>query len=677
MRVEPSGFFRGVGIRIFIPVDGVASYCCSNYLSAPVVVPSSLHLVHFAVEFMSDHWKALADLLGTPPLDRGTVEPAQDVEPTISSEKPVDSGSLASINQPKAVENQKNMEDKSSVTPAVPKRSAGWDALARLFGLSAPPPDADVPLPDSPKERESEVRAIATPVGTPKPELSKPEFGNVSSEKPSAVGKPPADELDLAQLGWPAPKQPRGEVARDKGARETGARETGTRETGTRETGTREVGNERGRRPERDVLSGESAGRERSGREPQVKESASVRESEQRESGRRDRGGRDRGPRENAGRENTGRENTGRDTAARDTATREVADVERLERGERRSGRDQRSGDSRGADSRGADSKAADSRGGRQRGEGRQHDRRGGERSESRQGESRSSAAQHSTGQPSGARYADPRRDEKPGYDEPFLEVGGDEDVEDLSFGPPRGRAEKPRAAAPAWEVEAEAEFEEVTDEGALSERRGRRRRGRRRGGAAARDEGGEVRPVARPDDRDSRPKRDLPKRIVDDVELDYEAEVVDDAVVDDLVEPTESSAGERRGGRRRRRRGGRRPGAAAGVAADPESEELDLSEGYNLPGLLADEIEASEDEDGLHSKIPTWEDTIKILVTTNVDARHRPDQRGGRGHGGGHGGQRHSGDRHSGDRQGGEHGSGGHGGGGRGRGGNRNQGKR
>lgn len=620
---------------------------------------------------MSDHWKALADLLGTPPLDRGTVEPAQDVEPTISSEKPVDSGSLASINQPKAVENQKNMEDKSSVTPAVPKRSAGWDALARLFGLSAPPPDADVPLPDSPKERESEVRAIATPVGTSKPELSKPEFGNVSSEKPLAVGKPPADELDLTQLGWPAPKQPRGEVARDKGARETGARETGTRETGTRE-----VGNERGRRPERDVLSGESAGRERSGREPQVKENAPVRESEQRESGRRDRGGRDRGPREN-----TGRENTARDTAARDTAAREVADVERLERGERRSGRDQRSGDSRGADSRGVDSRGVDSRGGRQRGEGRQQDRRGGERSESRQGESRSSAAQHSTaqpsGQPSGARYADPRRDEKPGYDEPFLEVGGDEDVEDLSFGPPRGRAEKPRAAAPAWEVEAEAEFEEVPDDGALPERRGRRRRGRRRGGAAARDEGGEVRPVARPDDRDSRPKRDLPKRIVDDVELDYEAEVVDDAVVDDLVEPTESSAGERRGGRRRRRRGGRRPGAAAGVAADPEGDELDLSEGYNLPGLLADEIEASEDEDGLHSKIPTWEDTIKILVTTNVDARHRPDQRGGRGHGSGHGGQRHSGDRHSGDRQGGEHGSGGHGGGGRGRGGNRNQGKR
>ncbi len=78
----------------------------------------------------------------------------------------------ASNQQPKAVENQKTMEEKSSVTPAVPKRSAGWDALARLFGLSAPPPDADVPLPESPKEKEPEVRSVsakAAPAAPPKP----------------------------------------------------------------------------------------------------------------------------------------------------------------------------------------------------------------------------------------------------------------------------------------------------------------------------------------------------------------------------------------------------------------------------------------------------------------------------------------------------------------------------
>jgi hypothetical protein len=151
-----------------------------------------------------------------------------------------------------------------------------------------------------------------------------------------------------------------------------------------------------------------------------------------------------------------------------------------------------------------------------------------------------------------------------------------------------------------------------------------------------------------------------VPKRVVDDIELDYEAEVSDDSIGEDLADPTESTSSQRRGGgRRRRRRGGaRRPEAGVGPVSDIDADELDLSEGYNLPGLLADEIEASDDEDGIHTTIPTWEDTIKILVVTNVEARHRPDQKGG------------------GNRHGGGHGSGGHGGG-RGRGGNRNQGKR
>jgi len=327
------------------------------------------------------------------------------------------------------------------------------------------------------------------------------------------------------------------------------------------------------------------------------------------------------------------RETATRETPARDVAARDSGDGERSER---RSGRDQRGG----------------------RRDGRP-DRRG-ERTGERSNSERSNAERSDT------RFAESRRDETPIYDEPFVEVDGDE-VDDLSFGPPRGRAEKPRPATPAWGVEAEGDFEEVTEDGALPERRGRRRRGRRRGGAG-RGETADARPTARPDDRDNRSKRDVPKRGIDDADLDYEAEVVEDVVVDDDAAAAVEPASSERRGRRRRRRGGRRPDAAVGPAADLDSEELDLSEGYNLPGLLADEIEASDDEDGIHAAIPTWEDTVKILVTTNIEARHRPDQRGGGGnrHGGGHqGGGHHGGQSHGGNQ------------GGRGRGGNRSHGKR
>ena len=680
---------------------------------------------------MSDHWKALADLLGTPPLDRGTVEPSQDVEPTKSSEKLVDSGNVvkasdtresksaftstpipktsemdeglsqeksspsASINQPKAVENQKNMEDKNSVTPAVPKRSAGWDALARLFGLSAPPPDADVPLPESPKEKEPEVRAA---VAKPAPPAMQ-----------APVSKSQQDELDLTQLGWPAPKQPKGDasrersasqesprepvardrtsrdsasrdsVARDGGSRDGGSRERSGRDPGGRGAGGRE-GHERGRRPDREAPQAEPAARDRGGRdsgprenvvarasepraseprasEPRASESREielrdneVRETQPRESGRRERGGRDRGPRDAGPRDVNVREAAARDVANREAGDGERAErperterPERAERPERRGGRDQRS---------------------RPRGEGRSQDRRGGERSADRGPTERGPTERPEP------RYAESRRDETPIYDEPFVEVDGDDDVDDLSFGPPKGRGDKPRPVAPAWEVEAEADFEEVADEGAMPERRGRRRRGRRRGGSAAKGEAPargdaptrsditENRSAARPEERESRHKRDVPKRVVDDSELDYDADVSDESIGEDVAAPTESTSSERRGsGRRRRRRGGaRRPESGVGPAADLDSDELDLSEGYNLPGLLADEIESSDDEDGIHSTIPTWEDTIKILVATNIEARHRPDQKGG--------GNRHGG-------------GGGHGGGGRGRGGNRNQGKR
>ncbi len=67
---------------------------------------------------MSDHWKALADLLGTPPLDRGTVEPSQDVEATKSSVKPVDSGN--------AVKSSDVRESKPAFAPPPFLRPVKW-----------------------------------------------------------------------------------------------------------------------------------------------------------------------------------------------------------------------------------------------------------------------------------------------------------------------------------------------------------------------------------------------------------------------------------------------------------------------------------------------------------------------------------------------------------------------
>ena len=671
---------------------------------------------------MSDHWKALADLLGTPPLDRGNVESSQAPETTKSleaaksSEKGFESGHKSgrsesresksafapatpkitepkvtepkvtepktteaksteaksteiedssgretsslpvAMNQPKAIETQKTMEEKSSVTPAVPKRSAGWDALARLFGLSAPPPDADVPLPDSPKETESRVAA------------SKPVVPAVP-DKPVALpsAQSTADELDLAQLGWPAPKQVRGEAGRERssgaesgrepkgrepgfkelssrdkashsesGARESGGRESGGRERGGRDRGGRErggreggsrEGQERGVRAEREVASaGESVGRER------VRESA-PRENESRESSRSERGGRERSGPERTGSERTGSERTVRDRGGRDSGSRDRNEGTRESGGREITARDaasKESGSSERAD-RGERRDGRDSRGGRPRG-GRHQDRR--------------DSVERSGGES--------RRDEVPSYEEPFVEVDAEDEV-DLSFGPPKNRGEKTRPAAAGWDVEAEADVEDQESEGEMPERRGRRRRNRRRGGAgrseSGRSESVESRPAGRSEERDSRAGRDGAKRPVDDVDLEYEADVVDDVAAEGGEIGAGPSGSERRS-RRRRRRGGRRSEVGKGPAAELDQEELDLSEGYNLPSLLADEIEASEDDDSRHTKIPTWEETLKILVTTNIEARHRPDQRGG------------------GQRQGGGHG-------GRGRGGNRSQGKR
>ncbi len=77
---------------------------------------------------MSDHWKALADLLGTPPLDRGSFEAVPEKAVEKPSEKIV-SGSSSGGGKPGQVE--KVGSDKAIVDkPNLDKPIAGKPSLS-------------------------------------------------------------------------------------------------------------------------------------------------------------------------------------------------------------------------------------------------------------------------------------------------------------------------------------------------------------------------------------------------------------------------------------------------------------------------------------------------------------------------------------------------------------------
>lgn len=225
--------------------------------------------------------------------------------------------------------------------------------------------------------------------------------------------------------------------------------------------------------------------------------------------------------------------------------------------------------------------------------------------------------------------------------------------------------------------------FDRPADE--EGERRPRRRR-RRRGGR--RDEEEATPRAARPvDDFDapaSEPFVDEPyaAEAYADADDDFHAELppVDEDVAADDDRPARRAPGDSEGGedrgprrRRRRRRGGRRdegaeaprsapasrPAPAARNAADDDSDlEDDFAEVEEVrptPSAARgrpqrdsrraptedDEVDemlqAELDEDGgegvAHKKIPTWQETVGVLIDGNMSMRsERPETRGGRG---------------------------------------------
>lgn len=225
--------------------------------------------------------------------------------------------------------------------------------------------------------------------------------------------------------------------------------------------------------------------------------------------------------------------------------------------------------------------------------------------------------------------------------------------------------------------------FDRPTDEGESGPRRRRRRRGR----GGRRDEE-ETRAHAPHSDHPAE-KRDLPEvesfneePFVDD---DYHAEVplVDEDLVAEEDRPARRAPGDSEGGedrgprrRRRRRRAGssvRRDDAAEAPRSAPaprtssRDDDSDLEDDFEaerpfeterappppprgrpqrdtrrapvaaeddeVDEMLQAELEEDGGEGHAHKKIPTWQDTVGVLIDGNMSMRsERPETRGGRG---------------------------------------------
>lgn len=231
-----------------------------------------------------------------------------------------------------------------------------------------------------------------------------------------------------------------------------------------------------------------------------------------------------------------------------------------------------------------------------------------------------------------------PRRHREPVDDvAPDIDLDADFGIEAEADLPPLPNLEEPQADLPRGERQQEDR-----------ERSGRRRRRRRRGG---RDEEGVE---AKGAERRGEPIREEPESDLDfGAEQDYREPDLD-AAESDIVgeragpEARSRDSEEREGGRRRRRRrGGRsREGAAAGPReedapprrrarseAPPPSRaqtraEEDDSELDELDDIVAEDDETSE-EHSIHKKIPTWAETVGILIDANMAARssRQPDR--------------------------------------------------
>ena len=205
---------------------------------------------------------------------------------------------------------------------------------------------------------------------------------------------------------------------------------------------------------------------------------------------------------------------------------------------------------------------------------------------------------------------------------------------------------DKPQAAAehdvePAGEV-IEPRPTARRDDEEEDERGGRRRRRRRRGGRH-RDGEGEATGGERTLDRQREPDAEEPPMRGEDIDLDLDAELPLDEPDEEVVSRREEAQAReeddersRRPRRRRRGRGGRdrdrdeaRPAAEGRPPRRPERaerqperarprDEEDLVE----PLDVGDEEDEVAGEHAAHKKIPTWEETVGMLIDANIAAR-------------------------------------------------------
>jgi hypothetical protein len=157
---------------------------------------------------MSDHWKSLADLLGSPSLTPSQKPSEPDVE------KAQPEHIKESIRQPEPpAAAMAAAEPAAPVEPAKPKKRSSWEALANLFNIGTapvptpepiapPPPTAIAPPPrpvSEPTTKQSELSLFKPSTPSQQNPALVDMFGEASSKPHESWGKP---RRVVDDLGW-------------------------------------------------------------------------------------------------------------------------------------------------------------------------------------------------------------------------------------------------------------------------------------------------------------------------------------------------------------------------------------------------------------------------------------------------------------------------------------------
>ncbi len=578
---------------------------------------------------MSDHWKDLADKLGTPSFDlipkKSRTSRANPVAPNSvsSSSKDTEPETASAAISPEAVTPAPKQEEAPVAPPK--KRSSSWDALSRLFGMGGAATEEVVESPSNPPETTSTARP------EPATKVSK-ERDRSAIDEPARSKNTVVDASD--EIGWVSPKSQkasRAESSRpDSSPKEVANREPTSRESvGQRESSTRDSS--------RDPAAAPRGGSE--GRRSQ---------SERRDSGRRDSARSDKSETRTPSARNTPSQTNALKSRSRDEAKSELDDrptkrrppsfwdnsaelevspdvVEEIldepEVAEAPAAKDFEEAECDGGETPMRRGRRRRPRRGRRDGESAEIERSASPRAEEPRRRSESPRSE-------GGRSESPRGE--PSRSESRCESGRTEFARNESS---RDNARRERLPS---NLDAEAPVrgpESEDSEGDGSSRSGGRRRSRGRRGRGA-DRVGSDRPGA--SDRvgaGDRPPREL-DRARDDMSID-DVEEVDSELPPSVFE--EETPVEPRGRGRDRNRGRNRPKPPRDEAVERTASDDDES------------IDLHDDEDGdtqaRHRKIPTWAEAIGILVELNQENHKKASsQFGGHRRRGGHSNDSHRG---------------------------------